>query len=225
VLERYTDGPGSRHTGIHANMFPLAFGLVPNQWVGKVADYIVGRGMACSVYGAQFLMDGLYRSGRACAALSLLTSRSDRSWGHMVYDVGTTMALEAWDTRYKPNQDWNHAWGAAPANLIPRWLVGVWPSSPGAETLRIAPQPAGLTFFKAKVPTIRGAVDVSFRQSGTTADMSVTLPGNTSASVVLPRPPTNTRITAVRIDDKRTKLASSYEVNGGRTTHFSWTWH
>jgi hypothetical protein len=225
VLERYTDGPGSRHTGIHANMFPLAFGLVPNQWVGKVADYIVGRGMACSVYGAQFLMDGLYRSGRACAALSLLTSRSDRSWGHMVYDVGTTMALEAWDTRYKPNQDWNHAWGAAPANLIPRWLVGVWPSSPGAETLRIAPQPAGLTFFKAKVPTIRGAVDVSFRQSGTTADMSVTLPGNTSASVVLPRPPTNRRITAVRIDDKRTKLASSYEVNGGRTTHFSWTWH
>ena len=22
----------------------------------------------------------------------------------------------------KPNQDWNHAWGAAPANLLPRFL-------------------------------------------------------------------------------------------------------
>jgi hypothetical protein len=224
VLERYTDGVGSKHAGLHANMFPLAFGLVPDQWVGKVAEYVGDRGMACSVYGAQFLIDGLYRAGRSSDALSLLTSRSDRSWGHMVYDVGTTMALEAWDTRYKPNQDWNHAWGAAPANLIPRWLVGVWPATPGAETLRIAPQPAELTFFKARVPTIRGAVDVSFRQSGSTANLSVTLPGNTSANVVLPRPSENTRITAVRIDDKRTKLASSYEVNGGQTTHFSWKW-
>jgi hypothetical protein len=142
----------------------------------------------------------------------------------MVFDVGTTIALEAWDTRYKPNQDWNHAWGAAPANLIPRWLVGVWPTSAGAETLRIAPQPAELSFFKAKVPTIRGAVDVHFRQTGTTASLSVTLPGNISANVVLPRPPENTRITDVRIGDKRTKLAEGYEISGGQTIHFSWKW-
>ena len=224
VLERYTDGLGSKHAGLHANMFPLAFGLVPDEWVGKVAEYVAGRGMACSVYGAQFLIDGLYRAGRASDALSLLSSRSDRSWGHMVFDVGTTMALEAWDTRYKPNQDWNHAWGAAPANLIPRWLVGVWPTTPGAETLRIAPQPAELSFFKAKVPTIRGAVDVDFRQTETTANLSVTLPGNTSATVVLPRPRENTRITDVRIGDKRTKLAYGYEIVGGQTTHFSWKW-
>lgn len=224
VLERYTDGLASKHAGLHANMFPLAFGLVPDEWVGKVAEYVAGRGMACSVYGAQFLIDGLYRAGRASDALSLLSSRSDRSWGHMVFDVGTTMALEAWDTRYKPNQDWNHAWGAAPANLIPRWLVGVWPTTPGAETLRIAPQPAELSFFKAKVPTIRGAVDVDFRQTETTANLSVTLPGNTSATVVLPRPRENTRITDVRIGDKRTKLAYGYEIVGGQTTHFSWKW-
>ena len=224
VLERYTDGLASKHAGLHANMFPLAFGLVPDEWVGKVAEYVAGRGMACSVYGAQFLIDGLYRAGRASDALSLLSSRSDRSWGHMVFDVGTTMALEAWDTRYKPNQDWNHAWGAAPANLIPRWLVGVWPTTPGAETLRIAPQPAELSFFKAKVPTIRGAVDVDFRQTETTANLSVTLPGNTSATVVLPRPRENTRITDVRIGDKRTKLAAGYEIFGGQTTHFSWKW-
>jgi hypothetical protein len=224
VLQRYTDGVGSKHAGLHANMFPLAFGLVPDQWVGKVAEYVAGRGMACSVYGAQFLIDGLYLAKLAHDALSLLTSRSDRSWGHMVFDVGTTMALEAWDTRYKPNQDWNHAWGAAPANLIPRWLVGVWPTSPGSETLRIAPQPAELSFFKAKVPTIRGAVDVHFRQNATTASLSVTLPGNTSAYVVLPRPPENTRITDVRIGDKRTKLAEGYEISGGQTTHFSWKW-
>jgi hypothetical protein len=67
-------------------------------------------------------------------------------------------------------------------------------------------------------------VDVHFRQTGTTASLSVTLPGNTSANVVLPRPPENTRITDVRIGDRRTKLAEGYEVSGGQTTHFSWKW-
>lgn len=223
VLERYTDGIGSKHAGLHANMFPLAFGLVPDQWVSKVADYVVGRGMACSVYGSQFLIDGLYRAGRAHDALVLLTSRSDRSWGHMVYDVGTTIALEAWDTRYKPNQDWNHAWGAAPANLIPRWLVGVWPSSPGAETIQIAPQPAELRSFTAKVPTIRGGVMVEFKQSDTSAELRVKLPGNMTADVILPTP-SGTETHRVMIENRMVRTAPTYRVSGGTETRFTWMW-
>jgi alpha-L-rhamnosidase len=223
VFERYTDGVGTKHAGLHANMFPLAFGLVPDQWVGTVAEYVAGRGMACSVYGAQFLIDGLYRAGRASYALSLLTSRSDRSWGHMVFDVGTTIALEAWDTRYKPNQDWNHAWGAAPANLIPRWLVGVWPTSPGAERLQIAPQPAELSFFKAKVPTIRGAVLVEFKQSDKSAELRVKLPGNMTADVILPTPP-GTETHRVMIGNRLVRTAPTYRVGGGAETRFTWMW-
>lgn len=223
VLERYTDGPGSRHAGLHANMFPLAFGLVPERWVASVADYVVGRGMACSVYGSQFLIDGLYRAGRVSDAFALLTSRSDRSWGHMVFDVGTTIALEAWDTRYKPNQDWNHAWGAAPANLIPRWLVGVWPASPGAATIRIAPQPAELGSFSAKVATIRGVVTVAFRQSGSEGELAVTLPGNTTAFVELPVPP-GTQLKSVQVGKRRVRAAPSYTISGGGETRFTWKW-
>ena len=48
VLERYTDGVGTKHAGLHANMFPLAFGLVPDEWVGKVAEYVAGGdGLLC----------------------------------------------------------------------------------------------------------------------------------------------------------------------------------
>ncbi|MFM7187096.1 MAG: alpha-L-rhamnosidase C-terminal domain-containing protein, partial [Armatimonadota bacterium] len=223
VLERYTDGVGSKHAGLHANMFPLAFGLVPDQWMGKVADYVVGRGMACSVYGAQFLIDGLYQAGRASDALALLTSRADRSWGHMVYDVGTTIALEAWDTRYKPNQDWNHAWGAAPANLIPRWIVGVWPTSPGAETIRVAPQPGDLESFTASVPTVRGTVTVAFKQSGAGAKLTVGLPGSMSADVTLPRPP-GKEARRVKIGNRRVGAEHSYRLEGGAETRFEWSW-
>ena len=116
----YVDGEGSKHSSLHANMFPLAFfGLVPPERRERVAAFVRSRGMACSVYGAQFLMDALFNAGAEDDAISLMTAPGDRSWRHMVDDVGTTITLEAWDQKYKPNQDWNHAWGAAPANVLP----------------------------------------------------------------------------------------------------------
>ena len=48
------------------------------------------------------------------------------------------------DRKYKPNLDWNHAWGAVPANIIPRFLMGVRPVGPGGEKVLIAPQPGTL---------------------------------------------------------------------------------
>jgi len=116
----YVDGEGSAHSSLHSNMFPLVFGLVPEERRKKVTEFISSRGMACSVYGAQFLMEALFDNGKAGQAMSLMTADADRSWTHMIERVGTTIALEAWDNKYKPNQDWNHAWGAAPANILPR---------------------------------------------------------------------------------------------------------
>lgn len=37
-------------------MMPLAFGLVPQARKKKVTDFVVSRGMACSVYAAQYLL-------------------------------------------------------------------------------------------------------------------------------------------------------------------------
>ena len=88
-------------------------------------------------------MDALYNAGGAEYALEMLTKTDDRSWYNMIR-VGSTISLEAWDNKYKPNQDWNHAWGSAPANIIPRKLMGIEPLKPAFEKLRIKPQPASL---------------------------------------------------------------------------------
>jgi len=58
--------------------------------------------MACSVYGAQYLLEALYNAGEAEHALNLMTSESKRSWMNMLY-MGSTMTTEAWDEYYKPN--------------------------------------------------------------------------------------------------------------------------
>jgi hypothetical protein len=95
--------------------------------------------------------------------------------------------MEAWDNKYKPNQDWNHAWGAAPANIIPRKLMGIEPLEPGFRKIRIKPQPATLAHAGIKYPTIRGDVNISFENDPEKSfHLDVTIPANSTADIYLP---------------------------------------
>jgi hypothetical protein len=182
----YFDGIGTDHASLHANMFPLTFGLVPEKYISRVNSFVQSRGIACSVYGSQFLLDAVYDGNNADYGLELLSSTSERSWYNMIR-VGSTISLEAWDNKYKPNQDWNHAWGAAPANIIPRKLMGIEPLEPGFRKIRIKPQPASLEYAEIKCPTIRGDVLMSFRnQPQQSFSLNLALPANTTADVYLP---------------------------------------
>jgi len=184
----YLDGEGSTHSALHANMFPLAFGLVPPEYVPSVAKFVKSRGMVCSVYGSQYLLEALYEASEGDYALNLMTDRStDRSWPHMIYDVGTTITLEAWDNKYKPNQDWNHAWGAAPANIIPRHVMGVQPLEPGFAKVQIKPQVGSLARGSLDHPTVRGTIHVDFKSvPGESFVLNVEIPANVNATVCLP---------------------------------------
>ena len=182
----YVDGIGTSHASLHANMFPLAFGLVEAKNVESVLGFIRTRGMACSVYGAQYLLDAIYNAYDASYGLHLLTSTGERSWYNMIRS-GSTITMEAWDNKYKPNQDWNHAWGAVPANIIPRKLMGIEPLEPGFGKISIRPQPGSLEFAEVKHPTIRGDVSISFTNNpGKTFRLEVHIPANTTADLYLP---------------------------------------
>lgn len=179
----YTDGEGSTHSSLHANMFALAFGLTPAERQAKVADFVQSRGMACSVYGAQYLLEALYATGRSEYALQLMTAKTERSWWHMI-ELGSTMTLEAWDAKFKRNLTWNHAWGAAPANIISRFVLGVRPIEPGYSKILVAPQPGSLKWVRGKVPTMRGPVSVSWQTAPVCLEVGV--PPGATARVVLP---------------------------------------
>lgn len=158
----YVDGEGTDHSSLHANMMALAFNIVPEQHKASVVEFIKSRGMACSVYGAQYLMEALYNANEADYALELMTAEHDRSWYNMI-KVGSTITLEAWDMKYKPNADWNHAWGAAPANIIPRYLWGIQPKTAGFGVAKIKPQMGKLRNTTIEVPTIRGKIKGQYK--------------------------------------------------------------
>jgi hypothetical protein len=184
----YVDGEGAAHASLHANMLPLAFGLVPEEERGRVAAFVKSRGMACSVYGAQYLLEALFEAGLDDDAIGLITRDEPRGWVNMMRS-GSTISLEAWDIKYKANLDWNHAWGAVPANIVPRFVLGVRPLSPGFGKVLIRPQAGSLEAVQGIVPTVRGTVTVGVRQRpGRLYKLTVDIPVNVTARVEVPAP-------------------------------------
>lgn len=131
------------HASLHASAFALAFAEVPQSRVDRVAAFLRGRGMACSVYSAAAYLLGLYRNGFGADATAMIADpRTTHSWAYMlVQDAGG--AMEAWDIARKPNTTYSHPWGASPAFLLPEGLMGVRPLEPGYRRFEVAPQPWG----------------------------------------------------------------------------------
>lgn len=181
----FVDGEGTDHTSLHANMYALAFGLVPEEYVPGVNRFLEERGMKCSVFGAQFLLEAFGEANNGDAIVNLLTSQDDRSWAHMIYDVQSGMTTEAWDNAIKPNQDWNHAWSTAPANIIPRYLFGIRPLEPGFKKILIKPILMGTVDNAAvTVPTQYGIINVDYKQEDGKQWFNIDIPDGCTAEFV-----------------------------------------
>ena len=181
----YVDGVGTDHGSLHANMILMAFDAVPPSRQESVIAHIKTRGMACSVYGAQYLLEALYNAGEDAYALELMTATHDRSWYNMIR-IGSTITLEAWDMKYKVNADWNHAWGAAPANIIPRGMWGIRPLEAGFDKVEIKPRMGNLSSSSIEVPTIKGIIKAEFNKRGNRfTQYTIELPANMAGELSL----------------------------------------
>ena len=174
----YVDSIGSSHTALHASAYPLACDLVPADKIASVTSHVEARGAVFGVYGAEYVIDGLYEADDEDYALSLLASTGSNSWYNMLAS-GSTITTEAFDSTFG---DWSHVWGAAPANLIPRGLMGIIPLEAGFSKIQIKPQIGALSSASIKLPTLKGPVSLSVTK-GSTYEISVTIPSGATAKV------------------------------------------
>lgn len=162
----FVDGVGARHSAAHASFFPLAFGIVPPANIEVALRWIDSRieshggGFPCSVYGAQFLLEALFRNGRAKQAMDLMLNTTMRGWLHMLDAYDATVTHEAWDVSLKENIDWTHAWGSAFLNITQRFILGAEVLSPGWSRWTLRPDPAVGESMIATVPTPHGLIRV-----------------------------------------------------------------
>ena len=93
------------------------------------------------------------------------------------------MGKRKWNTHILT---WNHAWGAAPANILSRFVLGVRPLTPGSKTILIAPQPGPLAWVKGRVPTARGPVNISLQNDGQSFQHEVEIPAGSIGRIQIP---------------------------------------
>ncbi len=184
----YRNAAGQDLYALHSSAFAVAFGLSDPELEEKVTSFLLGKGMEASPYGAQYFLEALYKIGQGQKALNLLTSTQKRSWYNMLR-IGSTITTEAWDFDYKDNMDLNHAWGAAPANIIPQQLMGVQPLAPGFSKIQIKPQTGNLEWAWLTMPTVKGQVIVKIKKNpeSTYYTIVIIIPANTKAEVYVPR--------------------------------------
>lgn len=158
----FVDSPGSKHHSVHAQMAAVCTGIVREEEKAAVAEFLKGKGMDCSVYGAQYLLNACFELGLGDHAVKLMTSDGLRSWRNMLR-AGATVTMEAWDNSVKPNQDWNHSWATAPANVVARRLFGIRPLDSGFRRFCVEPDLSVLKNGFYRQPTPVGPIEVTIR--------------------------------------------------------------
>src|SRR3954469_17494285 len=185
VAGNYKDGLTTTHKSVHASVFPIAMGGPGPGEIAPAARDVASRGIACSVFCANFLMNALYDAGRADDAVRLFTSTGQRSWLHMIAE-GAGSPMEAWDPALKSNTTFSHPWAGSPAYLVYRGTMGIQALAPGYKRFAIKPQPGTLTHAEATTPTVRGTIGAAFATAADGMDLAVKVPANSTAVVTMP---------------------------------------
>ena len=196
-LDTGVDGKQIAHCSEHASAFALAFAHVPADRLPRVGAFIRSKGMACSVYVASVLLEGLYKGGQGVYANELMAaSEGERTWRHMI-DEGAGATMEAWSRDLKSNTTYSHPWAASPAFLLPRYMVGVHPLEPGFREFVMAPQPGSIGEASAKVSIATGVIEAGYKVLGDTVptaedqsvdgiEITLVVPIGTTADVIVP---------------------------------------
>ena len=178
-------GAQSRHAGQHANSYALAFDIAPEALRDGIASHIASMGMKQGPMTANVLVEALFQSGRADAALRLLTDGEDLGWAWLLDRHDATFTWEQWTVGQHQSQ--SHGWGAASLAQLLEYVAGVKVTQPGARAVLIHPMTAGLLDdVQGRVVTERGPVEVCYSGSGGEFTLRIDVPVNMRAEVVLP---------------------------------------
>ncbi|WP_299033385.1 family 78 glycoside hydrolase catalytic domain [uncultured Pseudokineococcus sp.] len=180
-------GEQSDHAGQHATSYAIAYGVAPEEDWPLLAEHLDGLGMAQGPMTVHRLLEALGESGRPDAVLERLTDPDDLGWADILRRGGT-FTWEAWTLDPGTNFSQSHGWSSQALVDVQEYLLGVETTSPGAQTITVAPPEDVLERVAGTVPTQRGPVSVEWRRTGPadTVVLVLDVPVGTTARVELP---------------------------------------
>ena len=170
----------------------LYFGLVPDEDRDRVLENLVHAvesmqyrpttGEVCFRYMVRALAD----AGRSDVVYRMIDRTDPPGYGCMLRQYGLKTLSEQWD---KPGSSLNHCMFGHIQEWFQGNVLGIRQAedSTGFERLRIAPAIVGdLKEASGYYDGPRGRIAVAWKKNGGTCRVEVTIPGNTTATVVLP---------------------------------------
>jgi alpha-L-rhamnosidase len=152
--------------------------------------------MSTGFHSTYRMMLELTRAGHNEVAYQLINHTSFPSWGYSI-ENGATTIWERWDGYVKGRgfQDkgmnsFNHYAIGAVGEWMYRVILGINndDAKPAYEHFVIRPVPGGgLRWARGSYNSIRGKIEVSWREENGTLRLEVTIPANTAATVYVPK--------------------------------------
>ncbi|HQK77445.1 MAG TPA: alpha-L-rhamnosidase C-terminal domain-containing protein [Candidatus Hydrogenedentes bacterium] len=188
----HTDVPTYDDDTETALALPLFWKLAPPELEPALVDRLLtrlrqhGNHVTTGMIGTKYLVDALAAAGRDDVVWMLVNRKGFPGWHYLLRDDMTSM-VEHWG---RGDGSYNHvALGAVDAWFY-QGLAGIRvdEARPGYEHFAIRPYvPEGLlSHVEAEVETIRGTIRSAWRREGDTVRFDISVPANTTATVVLP---------------------------------------
>jgi alpha-L-rhamnosidase len=211
----------------------LAFDLLPEPLRAAAIQRLVelvqsaDAHLATGFLSTPYLCPVLGDNGHLDLAYTLLLQETPPAWLYAV-KKGATTIWESWDgidEEGNPHYSLNHYAYGAIGNWLYQVVAGIAPGAPGYQHIMFRPQPGGgLTFASATYQSLYGKIASSWQIDGERFHLTVTVPPNATATVVIPaRLGKHITEGGVALEStagirgvKREQKATSIEIGSGR---------
>ncbi len=166
-----TDGVPCAASAVHTSMLALCHGLTTERSYAAACENLLAPRPELIKVGSPFAMffafealEMLGETGRIVEAvrrdyLPMLAAGASTVWE--VFPHSTTSL----DVDF-PTRSHCHAWSAAPLYALPRTVLGLRMTEAGARRFTVSPDITGLESASGRRPTVRGVVEVDWKQDG-----------------------------------------------------------
>jgi alpha-L-rhamnosidase len=181
------DKSQSSHVSQHANIFPLAMGIVPEKNKRAVIAEIKKRKMNVGMVCLRWLPEALGQADQGAHLIDLYTNTEWDGWAKTIA-LGGTVTWESWDANVT-NQSMSHPWGAVGLLAMQQYMLGIQPLKPQHEVIQVKPLEfeGKLTYAKGVYPTDKGDILIYWNKNGNCFSMTITIPDNITAKVYVPK--------------------------------------
>ncbi len=189
----HSDGRRSSIFSMQTQIVAYLCGIAEGERRAKIEHYLVNPPVEFVQVGSPFMSFFYYEALTASGRDRFMLDDIRKNYGMMI-EHGATTCWEMYpnfaENRANPDQltrSHCHAWSAAPAYFLGTSVLGIERLDTGWKTVKVAPQPADLSWASGSVPLPQGGhISVSWRIQDNYMKLKVEAPEDVKLHITLP---------------------------------------